>query len=176
MSFTHRRKLIVGAVAAMGVATLAHASAPQPRQPIDPERFAGRWYEIARTPNRLQPTCQRLAIDFARTSEGFDVTNTCTRANGNSDRVQATARITDSNTNAKMRMTARGVRAVAGSQEYWVLDRANDYSWAIMATPGGNYFWLWARNASPSASQRQAMLARVQALGYNTSNAVVTGG
>ena len=51
-------------------------------------------------------------------------------------------------------------------QEYWVLDRADDQSWAIMATPGGNYVWLLSRQPVMSPADRTAALARVASLGY----------
>jgi apolipoprotein D and lipocalin family protein len=51
-------------------------------------------------------------------------------------------------------------------QEYWVLDRADDQSWAIMATPGGNYVWLLSRDAVMSPAAKAAALDRVKALGY----------
>jgi apolipoprotein D and lipocalin family protein len=51
-------------------------------------------------------------------------------------------------------------------QEYWVLDRADDQSWAIMATPGGNFVWLLSRKPAMDAAAKAAALARVKALGY----------
>lgn len=162
-------RLIPALAALLFSATLVAADAPQPRAAIDTDRFVGRWYEIARTPNRNQPTCTRLQIDVRQTEPGrFSVVNTCARE-GRDPRVQrVTARVIEGTNNAKMRFQVGPI-----SQEFWILDRANDYSWAILGTPGGNYFWLWTRQASPS--NRAQLLARVRALGYNTSNAVQTG-
>ncbi|MGH7022956.1 MAG: lipocalin family protein [Caulobacteraceae bacterium] len=53
------------------------------------------------------------------------------------------------------------------SQVYWVLDYAADHSWALMATPGGNYLWLLARRPDMTAAARAAAVARIAALGYN---------
>lgn len=47
-----------------------------------------------------------------------------------------------------------------------MLDRADDQSWAIMATPGGNYVWLLSRRADMPSDIRAAALSRVRALGY----------
>lgn len=52
------------------------------------------------------------------------------------------------------------------TQEYWILDCAGDGSWAIMATPGGNYVWLLARRPVMSEAARAAAAARIRALGY----------
>ncbi len=51
-------------------------------------------------------------------------------------------------------------------QEYWVLDCADDHSWAIMATPGGNFVWLLARKPVLSEGAKAQALERVKALGY----------
>jgi apolipoprotein D and lipocalin family protein len=53
-------------------------------------------------------------------------------------------------------------------QEYWILDRADDGSWAIMATPGGNYVWLLSRRPALDGATRARLLGRIAQLGYNT--------
>ena len=55
----------------------------------------------------------------------------------------------------------------AVNQEYWILDHADDYSWSIMATPGGNYVWMFHRQKTLTANQRNALVERVRAFGYN---------
>ena len=169
-------KLIAAAAALTVFAGAALADAPAPARSVTLSQFDGRWYEIARTPNRNQPTCTRLQIDIAAGEGGsYNVVNTCSRASGDPQVVRAEVSPLN-NANNRLRFRARsGAAGVIGaSQEFWVLDRAEDYSWAILGTPGGNYFWLWTRSASPA--NRSALLARVRALGYNTSNAVQIGG
>lgn len=176
-SSLYRRAVIVAAVF-LGFAGAVAAEAPQPAQSVDLSRFAGRWYEIARTPNRGQPLCEQLAVEVTRPADGrFSVTNTCRRTQGQPRVVRANGRVLDARSNAKIRLTASGMMGIGGlaSQEYWILDRAPDYSWAILGTPGGNYFWLWSRQARPSAEARAALLSRVGSLGYNTANVVHTG-
>ena len=168
-------KLIAATAAALAFATVAFADAPAPRRAVDLSRFDGRWFEVARTPNRNQPACTRLQIDVTASGDAYSVVNTCTRASGDPRVVRATASpLNDSNNRLRFRAQGGAAGFIGVSQEFWVLDRADDYSWAILGTPGGNYFWLWTRSASPS--NRSALLARVRALGYDTSNAVQIGG
>lgn len=168
-------KPIALALGLVAFATAALADAPAPRQPVNLSSFDGRWYEIARTPNRNQPTCTRLQIDIAAGDAGaYNIVNTCTRASGDPQVVRASATsLNDANNRLRFRSRSGAAGFVGASQEFWVLDRADDYSWAILGTPGGNYFWLWSRSASPS--NRAALLGRVRALGYDTSNATQTG-
>lgn len=172
------RRAAITAAIFLGFAGAVAADAPQPAQSVDLSRFAGRWYEIARTPNRGQPACLQLAVEVTRPADGrFSVTNTCRRAEGQPRVVRANGTVIDARSNAKIRLTAAGVLGFGGlaSQEYWILDRAADYNWAILGTPGGNYFWVWSRQAEPSAAARAALISRVRTLGYNTSNIVHTG-
>ena len=58
-------KLIAATAALTVFAGAAVADAPAPARSVSLSQFDGRWYEIARTPNRNQPTCTRLQIDIA---------------------------------------------------------------------------------------------------------------
>jgi apolipoprotein D and lipocalin family protein len=60
------------------------------------------------------------------------------------------------------------------SQEYWVLDHAEDQSWALMATTGGNYLWLLARRPVLDPRAHAAALARIAALGYDVAKLTPT--
>ena len=49
---------------------------------------------------------------------------------------------------------------------------APDYAWAIVGTKEGKYLWLFARQAHPSAAEKAAIVARAEALGYDTSKLI----
>ena len=55
------------------------------------------------------------------------------------------------------------------TQEYWILDHADDNAWAIMATPGGHFVWVLARRPALEPALRAQVLGRVRALGYDVS-------
>jgi apolipoprotein D and lipocalin family protein len=54
-----------------------------------------------------------------------------------------------------------------------VLDRADDLSWAIMATPGGNYVWLLSRKPSLDDGLKAQLMARIKGLGYDLNKIVL---
>ena len=170
------------AAAALALASGLLLTAPSARAQVadlDLERFSGRWYEIARNPNRFQRDCTRLSVDFtAREQAGrYRVVDTCTRrSDGDRETLTANAQVTDSN--AKFRMSLTGLLSFGGlaSQNYWVWDRAPDYSWAIMGLPDKRHFWIWSRRENPSGETRRAALARARALGFDTSEVISTPG
>ncbi len=160
------KNLLAGACIALSIAGAVQASAPKPKKPIHMDRFMGRWYEIARTPNPRQKGCFAASAHWVRAADGrISVSNTCRKGSpsGREDVTRATVHAVDGN-RASIEIAFFGgvIR-----QEYWILDRADDYQWAIMGTPGGNYVWVFSRKANLSPAERNSLLGRVRALGYN---------
>jgi apolipoprotein D and lipocalin family protein len=165
-------RLIAGALALALIGSPALAGAPQPTNKVELTKMTGRWYEIARFHNNRQKDCFGAFAEWVRTGQGFQVTNTCRKGavTGPVQTVRASAKVVDPATNAKVKMTF--MRIIG--QEYWILDRAPDHSWFILATPGGNHVWLFARQAQMPASVRSQAVARIQQLGYDTGKLLFT--
>jgi apolipoprotein D and lipocalin family protein len=167
---TAMSKALIPAAMALMLASPALAGAPEPRQAIELKRLAGQWHEIARTPNFRQKDCKAGTTRWEiGAPDRIRVDTVCIRANGGAKTVKARAEVVDRQRNAKVKMTF-----LSGliSQEYWLLDRAPDYRWLIMGTPGGNYIWIFSRDARPGAGVRAEAIARARRLGYNVSNLV----
>ena len=65
-------------VALLGLAGPALAAAPQPAKPVAANLYSGRWYEIARTTNKMQADCQASTTDFSGWRGGaFSAVQTC---------------------------------------------------------------------------------------------------
>jgi len=144
----------------------ALAAAQQPSKPIAASFYTGKWYEIARTPNSGQRDCEAPTTEFTGKGEaGFSVRQICHKgsASGAAKTFNTTGSIVAGTQNAKFKMSFLGGLK---KQEYWVLDRAEDQSWAIMATPGGNFVWLLSRKAVMDPAAKATALERVKALGY----------
>jgi apolipoprotein D and lipocalin family protein len=161
-------------VAALTTSVSAGAAAHPPVRAVSSALYSGRWYEIARTPNTMQKDCQGATSDFSGFASGsFSVVETCHRggAAGAAKTVKAHAKLIPGSANTRFKMSFFGglIR-----QEYWILDHADDSSWAIMATPGGNYVWLLSRHPSLPPSIQAAAIARVNALGYPSSRLMLT--
>lgn len=144
----------------------ALAAAKPPAKPIPTSFYSGKWYEIARTPNAGQRDCQAPTTEFtAKGADGFSVHQVCRRgsAGGAAKAFDTTGKILANSRNTRFTMSFLGGLK---KQEYWVLDCADDHSWAIMATPGGNFVWLLARKPVLSEGAKAQALERVKALGY----------
>jgi apolipoprotein D and lipocalin family protein len=144
----------------------ALAGAPAPTKAVSADFYSGRWYEIARTPNFGQRDCEAPSTDFTAEGASFKVRQVCHRGSpmGEEKVFTTTGKIIDGSQNTRFTMSFLGGMR---KQEYWVLDCANDHSWAIMATPGGNFVWLIARRPDMPAASKAVAVERVRALGYS---------
>lgn len=158
-----RLALLAALPFALLAAAPATAAVPEPAQKIELSKMTGRWYEVARLPNKIQRGCQDGTSDWVRTGATFQVVQAC-RQNGANKEWKAKARVSDTSTNAKFKMSFFGGMV---NQEYWVLDRAADHSWVILATPGGNYVWLMSRGPQLAANAKAQAVARMRQLGFD---------
>lgn len=174
--------LAIGGVAAAGLAIAAvlpmfdrhpvgNAAVPQPAKAVELRRYLGRWYEIARYEQRFQKGCQGVTADYSLRADGrIDVLNRCREAGGETRDARGTAKIVDRATNAKLKVSFFG----PFYGDYWVLDRADDYSWSIVGEPSGRYLWILAREATPGEQEVEDLIRRAKALGYDTSMLIRT--
>lgn len=163
---TMRLVLPAIALAAALVCGPAVAGAPQPTQHIDIGQMMGRWYEVARLPNKTQKGCQAGTSDWARAAGGYAVVQVCRKGSATAAPTEwrAKARVVDPKTNNRIQMSFFGGVL---KQEYWVLEHRPEQGWLILATPGGNGLWLMSQRPSLSAQVRAQALTRIRQLGYD---------
>lgn len=177
---SRRRTLVLaGLAAALGSCAVlsppprGNLAVPQPARPVEIERYLGRWYELYRYEASFQKDCEAVAADYSRNPDGsIRVVNTCRKGavDGPLKTAIGRARIVDPATSAKLKVSFFG----PFYGDYWVLDHAEDYAWAIVGEPAGRYLWVLARAAEPGAAQRALLRQRVEALGYDWSRVRVT--
>lgn len=160
-------RLLAPAIAAALVAAPAFAKPPpQPTERIELTKMMGRWYEVARLPNKMQSGCQGGTSEWEKAAEGFAVVQKCHKGSLSAKPTEwkARARVVDPKTNAKLQLSFFGGLV---KQEYWVLGHEPQQGWLILGTPGGNAMWLMSQRPTLSASARAAALAKVRQLGYD---------
>ena len=172
--------LLAGAAVALtACATLqrgpvGNRSVPQPAKPVDLTQYAGRWYEIGRYEAGFQRNCEGSTATYAMRDDGpISVVNTCRQdsLDGELRTAEGKAKIVEGSDNTKLKVSFFGPFYVG---DYWVLDRADDYSWSIVGEPSGRYLWLLSRSPQPSPQVRETIMNRARDLGYDLSILRVT--
>lgn len=138
---------------------------------VDLDRYAGRWVEIARLPNRFQSQCvSDTRATYAREGDRITVLNECRTAEDRFTHVQGTARVVEGSNNAKLRVSF--FRPFYG--DYWVLALDPDYRWVLVGEPSRTYAWILARSPALDDATREALLAQAAALGFDRGAFVTT--
>lgn len=132
---------------------------------VDLARYTGKWYEIASLPVSQQEGCSCTMAEYSVMEDGvIRVVNSC-RKSGEKDQAEAKAFVVEGSGNAKLRVQFfwpfRG--------DYWILDLAEDYSYAVVGTPSRKYFWILSRTPTMAEDTLQTLVARLQLKGFDTS-------
>lgn len=142
---------------------------PLPVAYIDQARYLGLWHEQARLPNSFENGCLRATAEYARRDDGLiSVRNTCVQANGQRRSADGRARPAGEAGEGKLEVSFFG----PFWGDYWVLERADDYSWSIVGEPEGRYLWLLTRAETITPREREAFEQRITRLGYRPADLV----
>ena len=161
--------LALTACATLQRGPVGNAAVPQPARTVDLNRYAGLWYEIGRYENGFEQDCEGVTALYTVRDDGLvGVRNSCRQGDvaGEEKVVEGRARVVPDSGGAKLKVSFFGPFFLG---DYWVLDRAEDYSWSIVGEPSGRYLWILSRTPQPSAAVRETILNRTRALGYDLS-------
>jgi apolipoprotein D and lipocalin family protein len=137
---------------------------------VDLSRYVGRWYEIARLPNRFEKKCvDSVTADYALRQDGkIDVINRCRKADGKFTTAKGKAKIVDKTTNAKLKVTF--FWPFYGN--YWILDLGANYEYAVVGDPSRDYLWILSRTPQMDESIYQQLLNRMAERGFDTGKMI----
>jgi len=139
---------------------------------VDLSRYAGRWYEIARLPNRFEKKCaDSVTATYTLRSDGkVDVVNRCRKANGEYTTAKGKAKIVDKKTNAKLKVTF--FWPFYG--DYWILDLGPNYEYAVVGAPNRDYLWILSRTPQLNEQLYQRLLREMATRGFATDRMIRT--
>jgi lipocalin/capsular polysaccharide biosynthesis protein len=128
---------------------------------------------LARYEAPFQKNCEAVTADYSIRADGkIDVINSCRKGavDGPLKKATGKAKVMPTGGGAKLKVSFFG----PFYGDYWVLDRADDYSWSIVGEPSGRYLWILTRAAKPDAKIQAMLQTRVKTLGYDWSLVRVT--
>lgn len=156
----------LSACATLSLPPVGNRNVPEPNKSVEIDRYLGRWYEVYRYEAAFFKDCEAVFADYTRNPDGsIRVVNSCRKGavDGKLKTATGKAKIVDTASGAKLKVSFFG----PFYGDYWVLDRADDYQWAIVGEPSGRYMWVLSREPRITDSQKAMLRRRVEELGYD---------
>jgi lipocalin len=154
------------------VAASAGANLPpvQVAQDVDFERYAGLWYEVARTPNLFQIACVCTTANYTLLSEdSIGILNACNNLwpRGSLRRAEGVGVVADpADSSAKLEI---GFFGAPPSADYWILDVVDDpanptgpYRFAVVGGPNRDFLFVLSRTPDPRSLEDKEVLRGIR--------------
>lgn len=156
-------------LAACAGGPVGNTNVPEPAKTVELPRYLGVWYEFARYENRFEKGCEGVTAQYALRPDGaVAVKNICREG-----AVDGPVKVSEGKgvpagdpKGAKLKVSFFGPALMTN---YWVLDRGDDYGWAIVGEGSGKFLWILTREPVPSSERRAELVDRVKAMGYDTA-------
>jgi apolipoprotein D and lipocalin family protein len=175
-------KLASVATAAAVIALGAVHSAPPVRNVdhLDPQRYAGIWYEVARVPNRLQAPCVGdVTASYRNLDDGsMRVVQRCRDAGQQVRLVVGRAvAVAGDPSGARLRLSYLPAWLdwlPAAQEDHWVVMLDPDYRYAVVSQRSRQGLWILSRTPSLDGDTYEAIVGRLRAQKYPVDKLVLT--
>lgn len=140
---------------------------------VDLKKYAGKWYEIASFPQRFQKNCSHTTAEYTVTDKGYiAVENKCVRdtIKGLESSIKGKAFLVENSGNAKLEI--QFFWPFKG--KYWIIELAQDYSYAVVGHPNKKYLWILSRTPTMQGPIFQGILSKVSQQGFDISKLKLT--
>jgi apolipoprotein D and lipocalin family protein len=138
---------------------------------VDLARYAGRWFEIAKYPNRFQRGCDGASATYSLRPDGrIDVVNRCVGEgpDGKEKTVRGVAKVVDPATGAKLSVTFFW----PFSGDYWILALGENYEYAVVGSSDRKYLWILSRSPRMEEDTYARILGEVRRQGFDPARLV----
>ena len=146
-------------------------------QKVDLNKYAGKWYEIARIPNKFQKSCvSNVTATYTLRDDGkINVLNKCIEEDGSVNEAEGLAQVVDGKTNSKLEVSfvsIFGIHLFWG--DYWIIGLDKNYDYAVIGHPDRKYGWILSRTPRLSEEKLGEAFQILKDNGYNPKDFVMT--
>ena len=135
---------------------------------VDLNKYAGKWYEIASYPQIFQKGCHCTTAEYTLSEKGYMIVeNRCNRdsVNGKQSYIKGKAFVEKNSGNAKLKVQFFW----PFKAKYWIIDLADDYSYAVVSHPNKKYLWILSRKSKMDDKVYQEIISRLKLKGFDLS-------
>ena len=170
---TNSNKLIHFLISLLFTSKVAYSQTLQTVPHVDLKKYSGKWYEIASYPQRFQKGCNCTTAEYTLSEKGYVIVeNRCNKdsINGKLSYIKGKAFVVKNSGNTKLKV--QFFWPFKG--KYWIIDLADDYSYAVVSHPSRKYLWILSRKADMNDSLYQQILSRLREKGFDLTKLKIT--
>lgn len=138
---------------------------------VDIQKYKGTWYEIARFEHFFEKGCKNVTATYEIKEDGdLKVINRCTKIDTNEKKEATGVAYATDETNSKLKVSF--FRPFYG--DYYILDLASDYSYALVGNPNRELLWILSRTKTLDENIKNSILKKLPALGFDANKFIWT--
>ncbi len=133
---------------------------------VDLKKYSGKWYEIASYPQRFQKGCNCTTAEYTLSEKGYVIVeNRCKKdsVDGQQSYIKGKAFVESNSGNAKLKV--QFFWPFKG--KYWIIDLADDYSYAVVSHPNKKYLWILSRSPKMNDTLYEQIQSRLKEKGFD---------
>ena len=134
---------------------------------VDLNRYLGTWYELASYPQFFERGCSNVKATYALKDGYVEVYNQSLK-NGKPNNIKGKAFVVPNTGNAKLKV--QFFWPFKGN--YWIIDLATDYSWAIVSDPKLKTLWILSRTKTMDAKLYNSLLEKLVIKGFDKNKII----
>lgn len=131
---------------------------------VELQKYSGTWYEVARFEHFFEKGCKNVSASYDLQSDStIKVINRCVMIKDEKQKEAVGVAYALDATNAKLKVSF--FRPFYG--DYWILDLADDYSYALVGAPNREYLWILSRSKQIDEATKNHLLQKISSLGFD---------
>lgn len=137
---------------------------------LDLNRYMGVWYEMARTPNKMEKKCKEndtILYALGTKDRSFQMGIFCKIKPDVAIEWDANGKI-DKNGDGRLKVT----HLWPFRKKYWVVATGHQYEWALLGTPNRKTLWVLSRTAQMRPAELSQIEANAAAAGFDTAKLI----
>ena len=134
---------------------------------VDLQRYSGTWYEMASYPQIFERGCSNVKATYTPKDGYIEVFNQSIK-NKKKNTIKGKAFVVEHSGNARLKV--QFFWPFKGN--YWIIDLANDYSWAIVSDPKRKTLWILSRSPVMKDALYDSLVAKLVNRGFDKDKIV----
>lgn len=165
------KKSIKSILLTMGIATGSVACDVKPVlttvSSVDVNRYLGTWYELAAYPQFFERGCTNVKATYSLKDGYIEVYNESMK-DGKPNNIKGKAFVVPDSCNSKLKV--QFFWPFKG--DYWIIDLAPDYSWAIVSDPKLKTLWILSRSKMMDADLYYSLIEKLERRGFDRNKII----